>query len=166
MQADPRAQRVLGRGDHRFELDPNSVPAPGQVVRLSAIGSTRVGGLYRDGAAHITPALQAAVDAIACDMDQFYFGRFDVRFGAVAQLERGEGLRIMEVNGAGSEAIQAWDPDYGLWRGLLIIFAKQNLLFAIGAANRRRGVQPVSLWRLARLHFMQQRLLDAYPPSN
>ena len=72
----------------------------------------------------------------------------------------------MEVNGAGSEAIQAWDPSHGLLAALRIIFDKQAELFSIGAANRSRGYKPVGLRRLAQLHFMQQKLLDAYPPSN
>jgi hypothetical protein len=106
------------------------------------------------------------VDAIAKDMPAFYFGRFDVRFESLAQLAQGRGLCIMEVNGAGSEAIQAWDPDISLLQGFRTIFAKQALLFAIGAANRQRGHRPMPLRELARLHFMQQRLLDRYPPSN
>ncbi|MES2687353.1 MAG: hypothetical protein V4706_11055 [Pseudomonadota bacterium] len=164
--ADPRTHRGQGRPDHEAVPDPGRVPARGEVVRLATIGSTRVGGLYRDGAACITPALTAAVDAIARDMPEFYAGRFDVRFENLQQLAEGRSLRIMEINGAGSEAIQAWDPNIGLLAAFRIIFAKQRVLFAIGAANRRRGHKPVSLLKLAQLHFMQQRLLDAYPPSN
>ena len=133
------------------------------MVRLATIGSTRVGGLYRDGGRYITPGLTAAIDAIARDMAQFHFGRFDVRFAGLDQLAQGCDFRIMEVNGAGSEAIEAWDPDTGLAAALRIIFAKQRVAFAIGAANRRQGLRPIGLRRLAGLHFMQQRLLDAYP---
>ncbi|GAB3478668.1 ATP-grasp domain-containing protein [Polaromonas eurypsychrophila] len=164
--ADPRTSRVQGRHDHVAVPEPDRVPARGEVVRLATIGSTRVGGLYRDGATCITPALTAAVEAIARDMPAFYAGRFDVRFEDLQHLSEGRGLKIMEVNGAGSEAIQAWDPDIGLLAAFRIIFAKQRVLFAIGAANRRRGHRPVSLFRLAQLHIMQQRLLEAYPPSN
>ena len=165
MEADPRAQRVR-RPDHDFALALDSIPPLGQVVRLATIGSTRVGGLYRDGSPFVTPALTAAVDAIACDMPDFHFGRFDVRFRNLDELAAGQGLRIMEINGAGSEAIQAWDPDIGLLRAFRIIFAKQRMLFEIGAANRRKGHAPIGLRRLAQLHVEQQRLLDAYPPSN
>jgi hypothetical protein len=164
--ADPRGSRMRGRSDHVGVPDPDRVPARGEVVRLATIGSTRVGGLYRDGAAWITPALTAVVDAIARDMPAFHAGRFDVRFDDLQQLATGQGLKIMEVNGAGSEAIQAWDPAIGLLAAFRIIFAKQRVLFEIGAANRRRGHRPVSLRKLAQLHFMQQRLLEAYPPSN
>lgn len=164
--ANVRATRMIKQTAHRCPLDFASVPTAGQCVRLSTIGSSRVGGLYLDGGNLITPALTAAIDAVARDMGEFHFGRFDVRFSSVSALQRGEGFTIMEVNGAGSEAIQAWDPSIGLCKGLRIIFAKQRLLFEIGAANRRRGVRPIGLVALARLYVLQNRLLDAYPPSN
>ncbi|MCG2591718.1 hypothetical protein LZ009_02885 [Ramlibacter sp. XY19] len=164
--ADPRARRIAGSARHDCVFDGRAVPAVGETVRLATIGSTRVGGLYRDGAACITPQLVAAVDAIARDMPQFHFGRFDVRYDSLAGLRAGTGLRIMEVNGAGSEAIEAWDPSTGLVAGLRTIFRKQALLFAIGAARRREGVRPIGLLELARLNRRQYRLIALYPPSN
>ncbi len=164
--ADPRARRAGASARHDAHFDPAAVPAAGLSVRLATIGSTRVGGLYRDGADSITPALVAAIDAIARDMAQFHFGRFDVRFDSLAGLRAGTGLRIMEVNGAGSEAIEAWDPGTGLARGLRQIFLKQALLFAIGDARRREGVRPMPLLELARLNRRQLRLIARYPPSN
>ena len=164
--ADPRACRGLNTPQHACELDPAWIPPPGQMVRLSTIGSTRVGGLYRDGAALITPQLTTAIDVIARDMPAFYCGRFDVRFDSVHALSAGHGFTIMEINGAGSEAIQAWDPDTGLIAGFNMIFAKQRVLFEIGHANRRRGVKPIGLLALTKLYFKQQRLIARYPPSN
>ncbi|MBC7502032.1 MAG: hypothetical protein H7315_16295, partial [Herminiimonas sp.] len=136
MHADPRARRLIKQAAHQCVADPNFVPAAGQPVRLSTIGSTRVGGLYLNGGHLVTPALTAAIDAIARDMGEFHFGRFDVRFASTQALEQGKGFTIMEVNGAGSEAIEAWDPAIGILSGLRIVFAKQRLLFEIGAANR------------------------------
>lgn len=163
---DPRAGRSVNSRLHDCRHDAGRIPAAGEVVRLATIGSTRVGGLYRDGGSCITPQLTAAVDAIARDMPEFHFGRFDVRFNALADLSAGRGLTIMEINGAGSEAIQAWDPDIGLMAGLRMIFQKQSLLFAIGDAMRRRGVRPISLIKLIRLNLRQNRLIARYPPSN
>jgi len=163
---DPRARRVLGSLQHECALAEGRVPAAGEVVRLATIGSTRVGGLYRDGETYITPALTAAVDAIARDMPSFYCGRFDVRFEHLDDLSSGKGFTIMEINGAGSEAIQAWDPEIGMVQGFRMIFAKQRVLFAIGHARRRSGVAPIGLLALARLYRRQQRLIALYPPSN
>jgi hypothetical protein len=166
LAADWRARRVVASPRHRCEIDLARVPRTDEVVRLSTVGSTRVGGLYLDGGALATPALAAAIDRVARDMPQFHFGRFDVRYADPAALARGEGFTIMEVNGAGSEAIQAWDPAIGLREGFATIFAKQRLLFEIGDAQRREGTRPIGLWALARLNQRQQRLNPLYPASN
>ena len=73
---------------------------------------------------------------------------------------------MMEVNGAGSEAIQAWDPETGVLAGFRVIFEKQRILFTIGDAMRKRGVKPISLLALMQLNRRQQRLIAGYPPSN
>ena len=166
IKQDPRAWRLLASPHHECTHDGGRIPPKGEIVRLASIGSIRVGSLYLDGGAHITPQLTLAIDSIAQDMPSFHFGRFDVRFDNLKDLSAGKGFTIMEVNGAGSEAIQAWDPGFSLRSGLRIIFAKQKILFAIGHAMRRRGFRPVGLRALAQLHHRQQRLIARYPPSN
>lgn len=163
---DPRAARLTAACRHSLPISLMAVPTAGETVRLATIGSTRVGGLYRDGGIHMTPQLSAGIDAIARDMRDFHCGRFDVRFTDLAALRRGQGFTIIEVNGAGSEAINAWDPAIGVIAGFRLIFAKQRILFAIGDAQRRRGIRPIGLLALVRLHFRQQGLIAAYPPSN
>ena len=166
MNDDARLSRLVNARAHDRVPDIDRVPARGELVRLSTIGSTRVGGLYRDGNALITPKLSRAIDAIARDMPDFHFGRFDVRFEDLVQFADGSGFTIIEINGAGSEAIHAWDPDTGLTEGFRIILAKQKILFRIGAQMRRAGIRPIGIVRLARLFLRQQRLLALYPPSN
>jgi hypothetical protein len=89
-----------------------------------------------------------------------------VRFRSAQELSAGAGFTIIEVNGAGSQAIQAWDPDTGQVDGFRMIFAKQRLVFAIGAANRRRGFRPIGPRALVRLNWRQNGLIDRYPSSN
>ncbi len=164
--ADPRARRLGRDGLSEPCCDVGLVPAAGETVRVSTVGSTRVGGLYEDGCGCITPRLVATIDAIAQDMQDFHVGRFDVKFSDLQALKNGEGFRIMEVNGAGSEAVHAWDPSLSLREAYGIVFAKQRRLFAIGAAMRRLGHSPVGWLALARHHFRQQALISRYPPSN
>ena len=166
IRTDERLRRLSRDERHRGDYDDARIPAAGERVRLATIGSTRVGGLYRDGAHLATAQLEAAIDAIARDMPQFHAGRFDVRFESEEALAQGRGFSIMEVNGAGSEAIEAWDPSAGLYQAFHTIFTKQALLFRIGAMNRRDGYRPVGAIRLLRLHLRQRRLIAAYPPSN
>ena len=164
--ADPRARRVGLSPRQQCRVPLMAVPRSGEVVRLATIGSTRVGGLYRDGAALITPQLTQAIDAVARDMPDFHFGRFDVRFESTQELAAGRAFTVMEINGAGSEAIEAWDPDTNVLQGFRMIFAKQRLLFAIAAAQRKKGIRPIGLLELARLNLRQIRLIKLYPPSN
>jgi len=164
--ADPRLARLTAANGHSFRLSLAKVPIAGEMVRLAIIGSTRVGSVYRDGGIHITAQLTAAINRIAGDMLDFHFGRFDVRFTDLTALRMGEGFTIIEVNGASSEAINAWDPTIGVIAGFRLIFAKQRILFAIGDEQRRRGIRPTSVLELARLHCHQQHLIAAYPPSN
>jgi hypothetical protein len=164
--ADGRLQRAMhNQREHECQYDPDEVPPRGDTVRLSLIGSTRVGGRYEDGSALASEALLAAIEAIARDMPQFHAGRFDVRYRNLQDL-RGGRFTIMEVNGAGSEAVHAWDPKYSLRQVYRMVFAKQRLLFALGAVNRTRGHRPIGMLALARHHLRQQRLIRRYPPSN
>jgi hypothetical protein len=163
--ADRRACR-LGR-DRSSEpcCDMRQIPAPGEVVRIASVSSTRVGGGYEDGTPHITPELERAVDAIAHDMTDFHAGRFDVKYDRLSDLRAGH-FRIIEVNGAGSEAVHAWDPSFSLRHAYSIVFAKQRRLFGIGNAMRRRGHRPVGWLALLRHWLHQRALIRRYPPSN
>lgn len=166
MAKDARLARLGADGLHECTHNPDYIPALAETIRLATIGSTRVGGLYRDGSSSITPALTAEMDRIAKDMRDFHIGRFDVRYESLEQLREGTGFKIMEVNGAGSEAVHAWDPKFNLFQSYAIVFAKQRLLFKIAAAMRARGHKPISAIKLAKLHLWQQSLIKRYPPSN
>jgi len=114
----------------------------------------------------ITPQMTGAIDAIARDMPNFHVGRFDVRFESMGALRAGRGFSIIEVNGAGSEAVHAWDPALTLRQAYAIVFEKQRRIFEIGAAMRRRGFRPARFGAMAHHYFRQQRLIRRYPPSN
>jgi hypothetical protein len=163
---DPRLARVGRDGLSEMDCDASRVPLAGERVRLSVVSSSRVGGLYQDASRAITPALTAAIDAVARDMGNFHVGRFDVKFSDLDALGRGESFRIIEVNGAGSEAVHAWDPAHSLARAYAIIFDKQRRMFEIASRMRRLGHRPIGLAKLARLHFRQQALIRRYPSSN
>ena len=166
MARNPRACRLGQDGRSEPCCDISRVPSAGEIVRLSVTGSTRVGGMYEDATALVTPAMENAINAIALDMKELHVARFDVRYESIGAMRAGHSFKIIEVNGAGSEAVHAWDPRYTLSQAYRIVFEKQRMLFAIGAAMRSRGHRPISGWAMAKLFLRQSRLIRRYPPSN
>lgn len=154
-----RSHRGVGAG----ELD--RVPADGEVVQIALIGNQRAGGLYYDGRTFITAALEQRFDEIACSMTEFHYGRFDIRFGSVEAMMRGDDFQILEINGIGGEAIDCWDPRLSVWQTYGRLFEEQRVLFEIGDRNRARGFQPTPVREFVNLLHMQTGLIKLYPPS-
>ncbi len=159
LRADPRWPR------HAAVIDADRVPALEEIVPLTTVHSLRVGARYEDAPDLSTPALLARVHMIARGMGNFHAGRFDVRFASAAELQAGR-FTIIEVNGAGAEAIGAWDPTLGLWPAFARVFASHRELFAVGGAMRALGHRPVGPMRLSLAWLRQMRLARGYPPSN
>ncbi|PGH57831.1 hypothetical protein CRT60_07585 [Azospirillum palustre] len=164
--ADPRASWKSELHHEALADRLDEVPEAGRTVRLSLVGSSRVGGLYKDACGHVTATLTARFDEIADQMPGFHFGRFDVRFASVERLAVGEDFRIIEVNGAGAEAIHMWDPEFRLGDAYTTLFHQQALMFEVADACRAAGAQPLTALELVRYQRRQQTLLPLYPASN
>ncbi|MBP2309950.1 hypothetical protein J2849_006391 [Azospirillum melinis] len=164
--ADPRASWKADLHHEALADRLDEVPEAGRTVRLSLVGSSRVGGLYKDACGHVTATLTARFDEIADQMPGFHFGRFDVRFASVERLAVGEDFRIIEVNGAGAEAIHMWDPEFRLGDAYATLFHQQALMFEVADACRSAGAQPLTALELVRYQRRQQTLLPLYPASN
>ena len=159
-----RDERLRGRIALYENLD--FVPRAGEAITLSTVWSYRMGGRYRDLSKRITPELDAAFDAIASSMPNLHVARFDIRFASLERLAAGKDFTIIEINGAGSEAIEFFDPTVPFFTAYRGILAKQAMVFAIGDQNRRRGFAPCGWRALAAAFRHQGRLLNLYPASN
>lgn len=141
------------------------VPAAGADVPLAVVWSYRMGGLYRDYSEAITSALEQRIDAIASSMPNLHVARFDIRFASLAELGQGT-FKIIEINGAGSEAIEFFDPAVPFFTAYRGILEKQAMVFELAALNRAAGFAPCGWRALLRAYRRQARLLDRYPASN
>jgi membrane protein DedA with SNARE-associated domain len=151
------------RGIAQEEL--NRVPARGEVVQIALIGNQRAGGVYHDARRHITAAMEERFDEIARSMTEFHYGRFDIRFKSADALMRGADFKIVEVNGIGGEAIDAWDPQLTIAQAYRRLLAEQAVLFQIGDRNRARGFRPTPVGEFVGLLRHQTRLIALYPAS-
>lgn len=122
------------------------VPRPGEGVQLVEIGNHCRGTIFLDGTPLVTPELEAAIERISRCFEGFYFGRYDIRAPSEHDLRAGVRLKVIELNGATSEATHIYDPRYSVFDGWRILREQWRILFDIAAANRARGapVTPLS----------------------
>jgi hypothetical protein len=129
------------------------VPSAGEVVRLGMAGNHCQGTLFVDGGHLVTSALSAAVERIAREVPGLFFGRFDVRYADEASLMRGEGFRVIELNGIASESTNIYDPSRSVWWAWRTMAACLSEMFEIGARRRAMGATAPTLreaWRTVR----------------
>jgi membrane protein DedA with SNARE-associated domain len=148
IEAHPRhrLQAAVFRARHAARLQ--HIPTNGERVPLARAGNHCQGTEFLDGRWLMTPALEAAFDAIARQFDGFYFGRFDVRYRDRGAFMAGRGFAIIELNGVSAEATHIYDPSGSLLTAWRTLMRQWSIAFAIGAANRARGHRPVPLRRL------------------
>jgi membrane protein DedA with SNARE-associated domain len=170
---DPRLRRhaavFLGHdpshlGHDRAVLD--CVPPRGEIVRLSLIGSRRVGARRRDASDLVMPALAARIGRLVDGMPEVHYARLTLRFDSCEALARGEDLVVTDIGGVGGDVDGAWDPSLPLreaWRRRL---ARQRLLFALGARNRAGGFEPPVAGEFLGRLMQEADLLHRYPASS
>ncbi len=165
IEADRRAAQAKDIYLAKPGLEPMRIPGSGERVAIAFAGNHCRGSVFRDGRDYITPELTAAIDEVTRAIPGYHFGRFDVRFESLAELQRGRGFKIIEFNGVGSEAVHVWDNRYTLKQAREDLRAQYRLAYAIGAAQRRKGVRPSSLMDIITAWQRERRLVQRYPVS-
>jgi membrane protein DedA with SNARE-associated domain len=145
IRADSRAALLAPVYLRRFQERRKFVPAFGESLRLVEAGNHAQGCIFRDGRLLWSEQLEARIDEISRGLPGFYIGRYDVRFGSVEEFQQGRGFSILELNGAASEATSAYDATKSLRDAYRLLFQQWELVFAIGAANRRLGCRADSV---------------------
>lgn len=148
--ADARARLIAASLFARWRAELDAVPAAGAVVPLVEVGAHCRGSLFLDATPLATPALAATLARLADAVPGYAFGRLDLRVPSAAQLQRGEGLQVLELNGVAAESAHIYHPGTPLVDGYRAMFRQWALAFEIGAAHARLGAPttgPIELLR-------------------
>lgn len=142
--ADSRACLIAPTYLKRFGMEADRILEAGERFRLVEAGNHCQGCIFLDGSDLLTEDLRACFDAISQKLPGFYIGRYDVRYGSDDELRAARGFKIIELNGAASEATNIYDESNSLWSAYKTLYRQWELVYRIGAANRRRGHRPVA----------------------
>ena len=143
--ADERAVALGERHLRRHAERLDWVPAAGEVAVLVEIGTHSRGATFVDARSLITPALEAAVDALSRRYDGFHLGRYDVRVSSHEALAAGRDFKVLELNGLTAEPAHIYDPSAGLDDARAALARQWEDAYRIGAAQRARGHRAHSL---------------------
>ena len=147
---DARARLIADTLFARWAEDLQRVPDSGESIALVEIGAHCRGSLFLDATARVTPALVATLTQLADAVPGYAFGRLDLRAPSIEHLQRGDGLRVLELNGVTAESAHIYHPGTPLLVGYAAMFRQWALAFRVGAARARDGAPvtgPVELLR-------------------
>jgi hypothetical protein len=89
-----------------------------------------------------------------------------LRFESLATLGKGEGFRVIEINGVGSEATHIWDNRFSLKEARAVLKDQFRLAYEIGAKMKARGAKPTPLWKVLWMWGRERRLTARYAVSD
>ena len=118
------------------------LPAEKKEVLVS-IGNHCLGTKFLNGNHLITPQLSASFDRISKKINDFYFGRYDLRCATFEDLENGN-IKIVELNGCGAEPSHIYHPGASLWKGINDLITHWQNLYRVSRENHQRGVAYLS----------------------
>ena len=145
IRRDPRASIVADTYLQRFGADRRRVLASGKSMRLVEAGNHCQGAIFLDGGRLFSFELERKIDEISKSIPGFFVGRYDIRYGSEEALRQGKDFRIIELNGASSEATSIYDPRNSLRHAYRTLFRQWEIVFAIAAENRKRGLTVVPI---------------------
>ncbi|MCI0352762.1 MAG: VTT domain-containing protein [Acidobacteriales bacterium] len=163
---DERASLLAYTYLRRFtDIADRMLPA-GESLRLVEAGNHCQGSIFRDGMHLYSEPLRAAIDAISRALPEFFIGRYDIRYESIEELRSGRGFKIIELNGSASEATSIYDSRNSLWFAYKTLYRQWQLVYQIGAMNRKRGYKASSISAVIADWFAYRKLAACYPAAD
>ncbi len=129
----------------------NDVIADAVTETLVPYGNHARGCLFLDDSNLITQKLEKSFNKICEEIDDFYYGRMDIKYNTWAELEEGKNFSIIELNGAGSEPTHIYDPKHSIffawgeiirhWKLLWQVSVKSKTLYNLKFMDRKEGLR-------------------------
>lgn len=85
------------------------IPEENQQIRLLNIGNHCKGARFLNGNHLINAQLTKVLDTISAEIPHWYYGRLDIRYNSLEELEQGLAFKILEINGVISEPTHIYD---------------------------------------------------------
>ena len=122
----------------------NQVVPAGITYKIEPIGNHNRGTKFLDATNLINDQLVEVFRKISEPLEGYYYGRFDLKVNSLADLYKGDNIKIIELNGTNSEPAHIYDPDYSLLKAYKEITKHMRIVYEISEENRKLGSKPDS----------------------
>ncbi len=143
----PKARKRVGELHSKHKKNWHTVMPHGEKYVLSHAANHNRGAHFIDLKEHIDDQLVSVFDAISLQINDFFYGRYDILCNSVADLKKGVNYSILEYNGCGAEPNHIYDTGYSLSAAYKEILKHWNDLYEISSYNRDLGIKPWALMR-------------------
>ena len=128
---------------HKRKLQ--TIPQKGAEIALVEIGTHGHGAIFLDGRHLITAQLEGAIDEISRRFNGFYLGHYDIRARSAETFKKGQAFTVVSLSGVTLDARHVHQCGKRLKQGCTTLMQKWRLAFEIGAANAKRGNNPLPI---------------------
>ena len=141
MEQNVRALFRYNYLSEKYKDQLNAIIPEGKEILLEPIGNHNRGTEFLNGNHLINDKLVKVFDKISNTLNEFYYGRFDLKYNTLAELYEGKNIKVLEVNGVNSEPAHIYDPSYNLFRAYHDIFVHMKIIYDISLLNHKNGVE-------------------------
>lgn len=138
----PKAQQRMEEMYSKHQDNWHAIIPAGEKYMLSYAANHNRGARFVDLKAHIDDKLVAIFDKISLDINDFFYGRYDIMCTNVEDLKNGKNFAILEYNGCGAEPNHFYDTGYTLFGAYREILKHWKALYHICKYNSRQGIKP------------------------
>ncbi|HOZ75335.1 MAG TPA: D-alanine--D-alanine ligase, partial [Flavobacterium sp.] len=139
LKKDPRHEMQLQALRREYGQQLDAVLPSGEQANLVPYGNHIRGAKFIDCSHWITPKLTQVIDEMCLQVNGFHFGRLDLMYHTLADLEEGKNFAVVELNGAASEPTHIYDPKHSLFFGWKELLRHIRYMYEISAANHKLG---------------------------
>jgi hypothetical protein len=123
----------------------NVILPEGENKLLVPFGNHARGSLFLDVTNTYGPAIESVIQHTMKKVPDFHYGRLDIRYNSIEELQANKNWTIIELNGAGSEPTHMYDPEHSLFFAWKEIIRHWNFLYKISKENKKKGSRGMSL---------------------
>ena len=138
----PKGNKRMGELYSKHKESWDIIIPAGKRYMLSYAANHNRGAHFVDLKENIDEKLVAIFDKISHDINDFFYGRYDIMCSNVEDLKNGKNFTILEYNGCGAEPNHIYDTGYSLPGAYKEILMHWKALYRICKYNSQQGIKP------------------------